>query len=121
MKSVSWVNVVLGVCVALGVWLIAAPFALGYRGTSIRAAGEDVILGIVIVGCSLWVALRPDAPAAVSWLIMLFGVWVVIAPFVLGYRTVTVAFANDVIVGMLLLILTITRLLTAHRLKRATS
>ena len=110
-----WGNVV------LGVWLIIAPFALGYSSTSGRATGEVVILGIVIAGCSLWVALRPKGPAAVSWVVMLGGLWVVIAPFVLGYRTITPALVNDVVVGILVLLFAITHVMLAARRPKAVS
>jgi hypothetical protein len=111
----NWIGVV------LGAWLIAAPFALGYRGTSLLATGEAVILGIIIAGCSLWVVLKLKAPAAISWLVMLFGLWVVIAPFVLGYRSITLAFVNDIVVGILVLVLALTQVMLRARRPKAVS
>ncbi len=103
MRSASWVNFI------LGLWLIVAPFALGYSHIA-GAAPEDVILGILIAAFSLWMAATLVAPAGPSWLVVLFGIWVIIAPFVLGYaHQLGRAIANDVIVGIVVLILGLVR------------
>ncbi|MFQ5945573.1 MAG: SPW repeat protein [Anaerolineae bacterium] len=100
MKWASWTNFV------LGLWLIAAPFMLVYpRGTT--AVYEDVILGTLIAVFALWRAMGAETPsmANVSWLVAAGGFWVLIAPFLLGYADTTVAVYNDVIVGVVVLIL----------------
>jgi hypothetical protein len=114
MKWASWTTLV------VGLWLIAAPFVLGYRGVT-AAVYEDVILGIVIALLALWRATGDDTPAmaSVSWLAAAAGFWVVIAPFVLGYTPLapgftatTAAVYNDVIVGLAVLILSVWRALS---------
>lgn len=106
MKWVSWTNV------ALGLWLIAAPFALGYSGLT-RATTEDVVLGIFVATLALWRAvgsetlLMPD----VSWLVAVAGAWVAIAPFIVGYQAASAAVGNDVTVGIVVLCLAMWRAL----------
>lgn len=104
MKRASWTNLV------LGLWLIIAPFSLAYAGVT-AAVYEDVILGIVIASLALWWALgsEADSMAYVSWTVALGGLWVLIAPFALGYSATTAAAYNDVIVGLAVLILAIWR------------
>ncbi len=103
MRAASWVNFI------LGLWLIVAPFALGYAHIA-GAAPEDVILGILIAAFSLWMAATFVAPAGVSWLVVLFGICVVIAPYVLGYaHQMGTTVANDVIVGIVVLVLALVR------------
>jgi hypothetical protein len=99
----SWIDFL------LGIWLIIAPFALGYRGLSGRATGEDVIFGILIAAFSLWTALKSNAPGFTNWLMMLFGLWVLIAPFALRYHEIARTTPNDVSVGLVVLILAIVR------------
>ncbi len=103
MRVLSWINFV------LGIWLICAPFALGYSGTSHVAAGEDVVLGILIAAFSLWVASAVDSLMGVSWLVLLFGLWTAVAPFLLGYSRIAAARNNDVPVGIVVLILALIR------------
>lgn len=100
MKWTDWAILV------LGVWLIVAPFALAYTETA-AATYEDVILGVLIAVLALWRGVRPRTPAmtGVSWVLAVAGLWVVIAPFVIGYTDTATAVWNDVIVGLAVAIL----------------
>jgi hypothetical protein len=103
MRWASWINFI------LGLWLIVSPFALKYSHVS-RAVPEDVILGILIAAFSLWMAATHEALATPAWLVVLFGIWVTIAPFVLGYSPqLASAVANDIIVGVVVLVLALVR------------
>lgn len=96
MKSLSWTNV------ALGLWLVIAPFALLYAGVSL-ALWDNVIVGILIAAISLCCALASESKwvRASSWFIAALGLWTLITPFVLHYREVPMAMWNNVIVGVL--------------------
>ncbi len=100
MKWATWITFI------LGLWLIVAPFALAYGATAPGSRAEDVIMGILIAAFSLWASLAPAPPAGVSWLIFIFGIWVLIAPFVLGFsHASSAAVGNNVIIGIVTLIL----------------
>jgi SPW repeat len=96
MKWLSWSNVV------LGLWLSVAPFALGYSSVH-GAEVEDVLMGLLIVVFAMWRAMGAETAGGqgVSWAVTTTGLWVLFAPFTLGYSVVHVAAANDVIVGLL--------------------
>lgn len=108
MKWASWTNVL------LGVWLVAAPFALAYQGVT-TALYEDIVLGAVIALFAFWRAMGEEKSgmAGVSWTVAAAGLWVLIAPFVLGYGAVTAAVYNDVIVGLAVAILGTWRAMSA--------
>lgn len=36
----------------LGVWLLVSPFAFGYDPASTAAMGNDVVVGLAIIGCT---------------------------------------------------------------------
>jgi hypothetical protein len=96
MKWAAWCNVILGAL------LVIAPFALGYYALSEVAMYEAVVVGLLIGVCALWSALSKAAPAYLDYLMALFGVWSIAAPFVLGYHnTVEVARNTDIGVGLL--------------------
>jgi hypothetical protein len=111
----------------LGVWLITAPFTFGYldaanwatpsggRGVwfsddthdQLRArlmTWSDVVSGaaLLVVG---WRMLRRGRPVA-WWTACAVGVWLIFAPIVFWSPTAS-GFANDSIVGLLLIALTI--------------
>ena len=100
MKGLSWTNV------ALGLWLAVAPFLLLYSGTS-AALWEDVIVGLLIAIFALWRALGSETQdmTSASWIVAVLGVWAVIAPFALGYAAIEAAVWNDVIIGIVVVVL----------------
>lgn len=101
MKGISWINFI------LGVWLFFAPFTLGYRGTTI-ALYQDLVVGFLIAGFALWRALGSNEKsplAGVSWIVTILGFWVLISPFALEFRSVSVALWNNVIVGIAVAVL----------------
>ena len=85
----------------LGIWLLIAPFMLGYNlGV---ATWNDIILGILVAGVAL---LRTfgNVQAGTSWLNVVFGIWLIIAPFALNYADHPAARWNDIILGILVII-----------------
>ena len=101
MKRVIWINLV------LGVWLIIAPFVLGYSGSSTVAIANDGILGVLLVACSWWIGAAMAAQVSVSGFQILCGIWLIIAPFVLRYRELPLATVNDVAVGIVVLLVSL--------------
>lgn len=113
--------------ITLGVWLLLSPSAFGYgnpdlwtvpsggRGvwfsqetlTALRAnltIWSDVVAGALLVVFG-WRALTPNRPIS-RWAACLVGVWLVFAPVLLWAPTAA-AFANDSLVGILVISLTI--------------
>jgi len=101
MKRITWINLI------LGLWLIIAPFVLGYAGLVHAAAVQDVIMGIIIAAFSWWILAAMSPLIGAGWFQILCGIWVLIGPFVLGYSGLAVAKANDVTVGIIVLIVAI--------------
>jgi hypothetical protein len=97
--TVRWTS---GLNALLGLWLIVAPFALGYLEPAAR--WNDILVGIVIASLAALRAFgRPAAPAW-SWTNVALGVWLLIAPFLLSYNT-SAALWNDVVVGLIVVVL----------------
>jgi hypothetical protein len=70
---------------AVGVWLIIAPFALGYSALD-AAVVNDGAFGVLIAGFAAYSMVAPWRLAeAFTWLATAAGVWVGFAPFLLGY------------------------------------
>lgn len=79
---------------------MVAPAALGYGDP---AAANDRLVGPAVAGAAfvaIWPVLR-----AVRWLAAPFGLWLIIAPFVLGYAEVSVMISS-VVSGAVVLVTT---------------
>jgi hypothetical protein len=95
MKAFSWINFV------LGLWLIVAGFAISATARPVMT--EEIVLGVIIACLAFASAMRPSA--ILSWLVALAGLWTLIAPFAMSYGTLRAARGNDIIVGIVVLVL----------------
>jgi SPW repeat len=94
MSRRSWMNV------ALGLWLVIAAFGLPHKsGTGVI---EDVVTGWFVALLALWAAeaFKPFVSLVASWVVTLTGVWVLAAPFALGFERLGIEVANEVVVGL---------------------
>jgi hypothetical protein len=110
MKWASWVNVI------LGAWLIISPWTMGYRTGASTA--EDVILGAAVIIVAL-VSMAAMSTAG-AWVNVILGIWIIIAPWVLGYAHArTGGPINEVITGVLVVVFALLRLASGQRLVTA--
>ncbi len=111
MKVAPWLTFV------LGVWLILSPFTIPYRGPA-AAFAEDLVLGALVILFSLGLAVGASPHPIAAWALVVFGIWIGIAPFVLGYyRDITSsnAVANDIITGGVILLIALVRVVVTWR------
>jgi hypothetical protein len=97
----SWTNVV------LGGWLMLAPRVLGYY--AIVPTIEDSVLGAAVLIIALWSANTDRMTTGTAWTNAVLGIWVVIAPWLLGYQNFPLAVANEMFTGILIVAFSITR------------
>jgi len=99
-KTLSWI-------VALfGLWEVIAPFLLGYSATT-AALWDAIIIGVALIVLAGWAALvnQDGTIKSLSWINAVLGLWLVIAPFLLGYSAVGAAMWNDIVVGVIVAVL----------------
>ncbi|QBQ55701.1 SPW repeat protein [Nitrosococcus wardiae] len=116
-EEVHWSS---GINIIAGVWLIIAPFALGYTDMA-NALWNDIILGIAVFILAI---VRTNAPLQyepVGWTNIVLGLWLIIAPFVLDYTGInaTAAMWNDIFLGSIIAILAAISVYATHRARRA--
>jgi hypothetical protein len=81
---------------ALGLWLAVSPWAAGYTGH------EGATANAVFVGLALALGAHFEAACDLvqaEWLNVAAGVWLLAAPFALGFSDAYVAAANSLAVG----------------------
>jgi hypothetical protein len=88
----------------VGVWLIIAPFALRARTMWNAWYVNDVVLGILLIAFSWWMLAAIAPPIGAAWFEILCGLWLIVAPFVLGYSVRMSAVWNDVICGIIAIV-----------------
>ena len=84
--------------IAVGLWVMAAPSILDVASKA--AANSDHITGPIIVTFAT-IAIN-EATRPCRWVVFISGVWLLLAPFVLGFwSTEPKAAASDIIAGCL--------------------
>lgn len=92
-----------------GLWLILAPFTLVYFD-NITALSNELVVGTIALILSVYCACMANRPhdktgrLIAGWLLVVCGAWLVIAPFILNYSSVPRAFSNDLITGIIFII-----------------
>ena len=89
----NWANVV------IGLWLAAAPWFLGTAAQESRGMIYNCVLsGLLIASFALWAALS-KAEQWQEWVVILFCIWLFIAPGTLQYTVPAITW-NNVLVGL---------------------
>jgi len=70
----------------IGAWLIIAPFILSYSGIE-SAMWNDIVVGAWLLIVAGLRAVNTTKYEGLSWANVFFGLWLVAAPFVLGYAS----------------------------------
>lgn len=91
-STASWLNVL------AGAWLIIAPFVLHYTNATTRT--NDILIGVIVAVLALFRGAIPSKNTWLSWVNLILGLWLIVAPFILGYANTTPRW-NDVIMGLI--------------------
>ncbi len=104
MPSRQQIMITSGINVLAGIWLILSPYIFGYSGA--RGASNEIVMGILIGIVALIRVLTPFSSGWLSWLNVLFGLWLLVSPFTRGYA-VTSLIWNDIIVGIIVAVMAV--------------
>lgn len=94
--QVRWAS---GINLIAGLWLIIAPWVLGYATG--RSVTNNVVVGVVVAVLAAIRFFGAYRAAGISWINVLLGLWMIVAPWVL-HDVVSAAYWNDVIVGIII-------------------
>lgn len=98
----DWVNLVLGIALAVSPWI------LGYSGYESAAAWNAAYAGGFVAVIAFY-AIANFAPWN-EWCSALAGIWVLLAPWAVGFAEITVALWMHVAVGAVVTALAVSRL-----------
>ncbi len=99
-KTLSWIIAV------AGLWEIVAPFIFGMTATT-AFLWDAIIVGLALVVFGVWAALsnQENTVKYLNWINAVLGLWLIIAPFVLSYSSAATAMWNDIVIGLVALVL----------------
>ncbi|MCI0385738.1 hypothetical protein [Streptomyces sp. CNQ085] len=116
-------QIVTGLMMLAGIWLILASWFLGYPydDAAVDAQRNETGVGIVLLLVAFARIVRPR-----GWLsdliVLLLGVWLLVAPVLIDYggprNTPGAAQANEVVTGIVLVLLALVSMLLLFRARR---
>jgi hypothetical protein len=86
----------------LGLWLAVSPWALSYAEATTPAWNAHIV-GVIIALAS--VAALAAFQKWEQWVNAALGAWLIVSPFILGFGSLTAALWNQLIVGVVVLVL----------------
>jgi len=101
----DWINLI---CAVL---LFISPWALGFSGEALAA--RTAWISAVVIGIFSIAALVQFAEWE-EWLTLLLGLWLIVAPWVVGFSTVAYAFPVFVALGVIIALASISELWVVH-------
>jgi hypothetical protein len=105
----DWINLV------LGLWLFASPWALGYADTG-AAAWNAYLTGAGIALFAIIAAYMSEAWEEV--INTVFGVWLIVAPFALGFAGAATVALHTVLLGILVTAFAVWAMFSDHEYGR---
>ncbi|MFJ5644923.1 SPW repeat protein [Streptomyces sp. NPDC093223] len=89
----------------LGLYCAASPWILHYTASQPALMTHNLIMGIAIGLLALGFTRAPERMYGLSWAMCALGIWMIIAPWVVGRSPDTGIIINNVIIGALALCL----------------
>ncbi|MDF3301329.1 SPW repeat protein [Streptomyces tropicalis] len=89
----------------LGLYCAASPWILHYTASQPALATHNLIMGIAIGLLALGFTTAPARMYGLSWAMCAMGIWLVVAPWIVGTRPDTGVVVNNIVIGALALIL----------------
>lgn len=101
----SMVQTASGLDILAGIWLLLSPFILGFAGEP-AALWNNVIFGLIVaILAGSRVTGEGYKTTWPSWVSFVIGLWLLIAPYMLGYAFIPAALWNSIILGLVIAVL----------------
>lgn len=100
----------------MGIWLIISPFVIMAFSQFTNMRTNNVIVGI-LVGLVALFLVSGSAKSEWSWANVILGIWLIISPFALGASSSATVVWHNVIAGIVVALLALSRALVRHPLQ----
>ncbi|POX58963.1 hypothetical protein C3492_35235 [Streptomyces sp. Ru62] len=89
----------------LGLYCAASPWILHYTASQPALMTHNLIMGIAIGLLALGFTRAPERMYGLSWAMCALGIWMIIAPWIVGSSPDTGVIVNNIVIGALALVL----------------
>ncbi|MER6033094.1 MULTISPECIES: SPW repeat protein [unclassified Streptomyces] len=89
----------------LGLYCAASPWILHYTASQPALATHNLIMGIAIGLLALGFTTAPARMYGLSWAMCAMGVWMIIAPWIVGSGPDAGVIVNNIVIGALTVVL----------------
>ncbi|BCM72404.1 MULTISPECIES: SPW repeat protein [Streptomyces] len=89
----------------LGLYCAASPWILHYTASQPALVAHNLIVGIAIGLLALGFTRAPERMYGLSWAMCAMGLWMIIAPWVVGRNPDAGVIVNNIVIGALALVL----------------
>ncbi|MEV5145651.1 SPW repeat protein [Streptomyces sp. NPDC052727] len=89
----------------LGLYCAASPWILHYTASQPALMTHNLIMGIAIGLLALGFTRAPERMYGLSWAMCALGIWMIIAPWIVGSRPDAGVIVNNIVIGALALVL----------------
>ncbi|CAL9652939.1 MULTISPECIES: SPW repeat protein [Streptomyces] len=89
----------------LGLYCAASPWILHYTASQPALVTHNLIVGIAIGLLALGFTRAPERMYGLSWAMCAMGIWMIIAPWIVGSRPDAGVIVNNIVIGALALVL----------------
>jgi hypothetical protein len=100
-KVLRWEDLV---GIAVGAWLVASPWVMGFSGSN-AATVNAFVMGIILMLLEL-MEFEEHEPAK-EWIDFAAGLWLLISPTALGFASLALASVNAIAVGLFTVLLAV--------------
>jgi hypothetical protein len=87
--------------IALGAWMLASPWVLGFSGHEVATMNALVMGTILVLEEMLELGVHETLE---EWIDIVAGLWLIVSPVALGFTSLTAATASTMAVGFLTVI-----------------
>ncbi|GGS60622.1 MULTISPECIES: SPW repeat protein [Streptomyces] len=89
----------------LGLYCAASPWIVHYAASQPALGAHNLILGVAIGLLALGFSRAPERMYGLSWAMCAMGIWMIIAPWIVGSGPDTGVIVNNIVIGALALVL----------------
>jgi hypothetical protein len=93
-----------GINLILGLWLIIAPFVLGFSGYR-HSEWNCIVVGVIVATLAAIRIWGGRAASWLSWINAALGLWLIVSPWIYNNSNVNAILWNDIIVGAIIVVL----------------
>ncbi|OIK26208.1 SPW repeat protein [Streptomyces malaysiense] len=104
----------------LGLYCAASPWIVHYSASQPALMTHNLIMGIAIGLLALGFTRAPERMYGLSWAMCALGVWMIIAPWIVGSAPDAGVIINNVVIGALALLLGIVCAATSAKATKST-